>query len=437
MTGLDEATTNRLSRTVSDSMPIAKRLFDDLATHTADPGGGVTRMSYGEGEQVAHEMFAVCAREVGLDVSHDAVGNSYYTLPGTDRQIPRVMTGSHLDSVPRGGNYDGAAGVVAGVTALAAIKDAGIVPRQDIAVMAIRAEECGSWFAGEHGGHLGSRAALRLMVPSELETALHLGTGRTLGAQMRECGMAPERIFEGPPALSRETVKAYIELHIEQGPVLETEGLPVGIVTGIRGNARTRAARCLGEYTHSGGVPQHLRHDAVLATSELLIGLEADAQDLRNKGEDIVFAAGKFYTNADLHSLAKVPGEVTFTLDIRSLSRDTLDRMNARAQSRAEDIGRRRGVRFELGKTAFSQPTVMHPDHLKSLRDGCARLSIPALAMASGGGHDAQEFERSGIPSSMIFVRNANGSHNADESMDLGDFAEGTRLLAWMLAAAL
>jgi N-carbamoyl-L-amino-acid hydrolase len=436
MTRLDESATDRLLRHVDGSMAIAQKLLDDLAERTAD-GGGVTRASYGEGEQLAHEMFAAVARDIGLEVSDDPAGNGYYTLPGKDRQAPRVITGSHLDSVPKGGNYDGAAGVVAGLAAVAAIKEAGIVPPQDIAVMAVRSEECSSWFVGDHGGHLGSRAALGLMKPAELETAIHLGSGKPLGRQMKDFGLQPDRLFDRPPSLGRDTVKAYVELHIEQGPVLEAAGLPVGVVTGIRGNARARDARCIGEYTHSGAVPQDHRRDAVLATAELLLALEADARSVLDAGGDIVFAAGKFYTDADLHSLSKVPGEVRFTLDIRSQDQRTLDRLGTLATSEAAAIGKRRGVRFELGALSFSKPTVMHAAHTESLRDGCRRLSIDAMDIASGGGHDAQEFERCGIPASMIFVRNANGSHNADESMEMEDFAKGTRLLAWMLAAAL
>lgn len=437
MARLDDGATRRLCRAVDESMAIAQRLFDDLAARTADPGGGVTRASYGEGEQIAYDMVAACARDIGLEVSGDAAGNAYYTLPGADRQAPCLIAGSHLDSVPRGGNYDGAAGVVAGLAAAAAIKDAGIVPPRDIAVMAVRSEECSSWFTGTHGGHLGSRAALGLMARSELDTAIHLGTGKALGAQMRDFGIDPDRIFDAPPALGRDRVQAYIELHIEQGPVLETAGLPVGVVTGIRGNARARGARCLGEYTHSGAVPQRHRRDAVLAAAELVLALETETRSLLAAGDDIVFAAGRFFTDPALHALSKVPGEVRFTLDIRSLSQEILERMAALAETRTVEIGHRRGVRFDLGALSFSAPTVMEAAHRRSLHDGCTRLSIPAMDIASGGGHDAQEFERCGIPSSMIFVRNANGSHNEDEAMDMADFAAGTRLLAWMLAAAL
>ena len=436
MAGLNDSETTRLLGRVDDSMAIAKRLFADLARETAD-GGGVTRASYGEGEQAAHRMFGECAAKIGLEVTDDPAGNAYFTLPGSVRSAPRVITGSHLDSVPKGGNYDGAAGVVAGLAALSAIKAAGIVPAQDLSVMAVRSEECSSWFGGKHGGHLGSRAALGLLEPSELETAVHLGTGRTLGAQMAAIGLDPKALVERPPYLSRDRVKAYIELHIEQGPVLEAKGKPVGIVTGIRGSARARGARCLGEYTHSGAVPQDQRHDAVLAAAELILALETETQANLAAGGDMVFASGKFYTDPDLHALAKVPGEVGFTLDIRSLDRATLVRMTELAEARAGEIARRRGVRFDLGDFSFSWPTVMNEGHRQSLRRGCDRLSIDAMDIASGGGHDAQEFERCGIPSSMIFVRNANGSHNARESMEMADFAEGTRLLAWVLAGAL
>lgn len=436
MTRLNDTETRRLTERVGAGMALAERLFADLAERTAD-GGGVTRASYGEGEQLAYDMFAAAARGLGLEVTGDAAGNAYYTLPGRDRRAPRVITGSHLDSVPKGGNYDGAAGVVAGLAAVAAIKESGIVPPQDIAVMAVRSEECSSWFTGDHGGHLGSRAALGLMKPSELETAIHLGSGRPLGAQMRTLGLEPERLFQAPPALGRDSVKAYIELHIEQGPVLEAKEKPVGIVTGIRGNVRARAARCVGAYTHSGAVPQADRRDAVLATAELLLDLERESQAILDGGGDIVFAAGKLYTDPDMHSLSKVPGEARFTLDIRSIDEDTIGRMGALAEARADAIGKRRGVRFELGTLSFSRPTVMDTAHRRSLQQGCAALALDAMPIASGGGHDAQEFERCGIPSSMIFVRNANGSHNADESMEMEDFEKGTRLLAWMLAGAL
>ncbi len=433
---LTQSETETLANAVDDSMALAEDLFDRLATETAD-GGGVTRASYGDGEQLAHDMVADAARGLGLEVTTDLAGNAYYVLPGRDRSAPQVMTGSHLDSVPKGGNFDGAAGVVAGLAAQAAMKAAGFDPARDVTVMAIRSEECSSWFRGRHGGHLGSRAALGLMQPAELENAIHLGTGRTLGEQMAACGLDPEKLMASPPHLTARDVSAYIELHIEQGPVLVAEEKPVGVVTGIRGNTRARDGRVLGEYTHSGAVPQAHRHDAVLAGAELLTALDRETEAVLSEGGDIVFAAGQFGTDPDMHSLSKVPGEVRFTLDIRSLDEATLTRMRGCAESVAAEIEARRGVQVDFGGFSVSQPTVMAANHCRLLREGCRALGIPAIDIASGGGHDAQEFDRIGVPSSMIFVRNDNGSHNADEAMEIADFALGTRLLAWMLADAL
>ncbi|MCG8548475.1 MAG: hydantoinase/carbamoylase family amidase [Alphaproteobacteria bacterium] len=428
--------TAALVRGVDASMARADRLFGDLAAQTADEEG-VTRASYGDGEQTAHRLFAEAAGQIGLEMKTDLAGNSYATLPGRDRDAPVLITGSHLDSVPRGGNYDGAAGVVAGLAALEAIQAAGLTPPQDIAVMAVRSEECSAWFKGRHDGHLGSRAALGLLRPDELDAAIHLETDATLAAQMAHCGLDPQRLADSPPHLTRDNVKAYTELHIEQGPVLESDAVPVGIVTGIRGNLRVRDAACLGEYTHSGAVPQSHRRDAVLATSELLLDLEREAQEILEAGGDMVFAAGKMHTDPAMHSLSKVPGEVRFTLDIRSLDEATLKRMHEVVEARAAAIAARRGVRFDFGGFSHSQPTVMTADHRDWMHQGAAALGIDAVDIISGGGHDAQEFERCGIPASMIFVRNANGSHNAAEAMDMDDFALGTRLLTWVLAGAL
>jgi len=138
-----------------------------------------------------------------------------------------------------------------------------------------------------------------------------------------------------------------------------------------------------------------------------------------------------------MHSLSKVPGELNFTLDIRSLDMATLTRMRECAESAAAEIETRRGVQFDFGGFGVSQPTVMAADHCRLLHEGCRALGISAIDIASGGGHDAQEFDRIGVPSSMIFVRNDHGSHNADEAMEIDDFALGTRLLTWMLADAL
>jgi N-carbamoyl-L-amino-acid hydrolase len=414
-------------------MPLAERLFSELRQRTRD-GRGVSREPYTAAEQVAHDLLAEAARALDLEITVDPYGNLYMTLPGRDRGAPRWIAGSHLDSVPCAGNYDGAAGVVAGITAVTAFRKLGCVPARDISVMGIRAEEVSSWFGGNHNGHFGARAALGRLPRDELLSAVNTSSGATLAEQMKRTGFEPDAVGRGAPYLQAPAIHGYLELHIEQGPVLEQRGIPVGVVTAIRGAARARNARCLGEYTHSGAVPHEFRADAVLATAELLHELDAAWARVRAEGGDLVFTVGKLYTDAKVHSLTKVPGETQFTIDFRSQDEALLRRMGALAHRLADEIGARRRVRFELGEFDVHQPAQMDAAYQETLNAGCRELGIAAMEIPSGAGHDAQDFALAGVRAAMIFVRNSHGSHNPDEAMDMRDFMLGTQLLAWKLA---
>ena len=418
---------------VDAAMPLAGEMFADLARNTAG-ARGVTRASYGEGEQYAHRMLTATGASLGLEREVDAAGNLYLTLPGKDRAAPKWIVGSHMDSVPEGGNYDGAAGVLAGVVAVAGMKKAGYTPTRDVTVMAIRAEETGSWFSGLHGGHLGSRMALGALTGDEPDIARRVDTGRSLREHMRDCGFDAAAVLKGPPHLRAERIHGYLELHIEQGPLLEAKGLPVGVVNGIRGNSRLRDARCVGEYNHGGATPQEMRKDAVVATAELIGEIDRAWREGVAVGRDLVFTVGKLGTDPKMHSLSKVPGEVFFSLDLRSYQSATLAYMRDLVVAQAREIGNRREVRFELGGYSVTAPGVLDEKFRAALAHGCTELAIPFMEIASGGGHDAADFSAAGVPAAMIFVRNANGSHKAEEAMSLDDFAHGTRLLAWMLA---
>ena len=414
-------------------MPLAQSIFDDVRAKTADVEG-VSRQPYTAGEQAATDRIAAAARELDLEITDDPFGNLYVTLPGTDASAPGWIVGSHVDSVPRGGNYDGFAGVVAGVSAIAAFRHAGFRPRRSVTVMAIRAEELSSWYGGAHGGHIGSRAALGMLPPSELDTAIESVTGATLRQQMRSAGFDPDAVQLGRTYIEPSRYCGYLELHIEQGPVLEEKQIPVGIVTAIRGAARARSCRCLGAYTHSGAVPHEYRSDAVMATVELIHALDNEWTSVRESGGDLVFTVGKLYTDAAQHALTKVPGEASFGIDLRSQDQPTLERLAALTQELTTKIGRKRRVTFELSPFSFQKPAAMDSDFRARLHEGCGTLGISAMDIPSGAGHDAQDFAHMGFKSAMIFVRNANGSHNPHEAMDMSDFALGTRLLAWMVA---
>ena len=417
---------------IAEALPLAQSLFDELAQKTGD-GVGIRREPYQKGEQFAHDLLARTARSLELEITTDRAGNLYMNLPGRDRSLPRWITGSHLDSVPSGGNYDGAAGVVAGITVLAALRRAGIAPVRDVTVMGIRAEELSSWYAGDHDGHIGARAALGMLREGELEAAVHPETGRTLAAQMALAGFDAAAVAGEPPHLAPSSIHGYVELHIEQGPVLERRGVPTGVVTAIRGASRARGIRCTGEYTHSGAVPHEYRSDAVLASVELIHELDRLWERVRGEGEDLVFTVGKLYTDPAVHSLTKVPGEANFTIDFRSQDEAVLARVTAEAERLAREIGARRRVAFDLGKFSLHRPAQMDERLRARLIEGCRELSIPMMEIASGAGHDAQDFAAAGIPSAMVFVRNAHGSHNPKEAMDMTDFALGTEMLGWLL----
>ena len=219
---------------------LAARLFDELLSLSRDDPG-VTRDAYGEGEEKAHRLMRQVSGELDLRTEVDAAGNLFLSFDGADSTLPPWIVGSHLDSVPHCGNYDGAAGVIGGLSALSAIKKAGVIPRRPIRVVIIRAEES-TWFPESY---IGSRAAFGLLPPSALDVR-RADTGRTLREHMVELGLRPDLVATGTAALSAGFVHGFIELHIEQGPNLETEEIPIGLVTGIAGSFRYRNARCRG-----------------------------------------------------------------------------------------------------------------------------------------------------------------------------------------------
>ncbi len=394
----------------------AKRLFTELAKISADPPG-VTRASFGPVESAAHDLIRREADQIGLEHRADAIGNLYVTLPGQDRTTPVLMTGSHLDSVPHGGNYDGAAGVLAGLFMLEQLAQ-GPQPPCDVTLMAIRAEEM-IWFP-EH--YLGSRAAFGLLPRDAADRVKRSDTGRTLADHMTEAGFDPQGIRDGKAQLDPGRIRAFVEVHIEQGPVLMEAQKPIGIVTGIRGNIRHRFASITGETTHAGGVPRQNRRDAVLAGAELVVTLENWWLETETAGSDMVLTIGEFTTDPSQHGITKVPGHLGFTLDMRSQDTEILDRFDSFLQATAAMIAAKRRVSINLGPATRAAPAPMDPAVQNGLIEAARHCGIDQISLPSGGGHDCATFAGMGVPAGILFIRNENGSHNPDEHMDLDDF---------------
>jgi len=250
---------------------------------------------------------------------------------------------------------------------------------------------------------------------------------------MAALGFSPDAVAAGTAFLDPKAIHGFVEVHIEQGPVLEAADVPVGLVTGIAGSFRYRNAACLGTYGHSGAVPREHRSDAVFALADLITALDALWGELLAAGQSATITFGQVGTNPELHAFSKVPGEVAFCLDVRSLSTEVLDIVHERLMALVATIEAKRGVRFVLGERTGSTPALLDPALRSRLAGSAAALGIGFVEMASGAGHDTAVFANAGVPAALIFVRNQNGSHNPDEAMRIEDFVEAARLVAGLL----
>jgi N-carbamoyl-L-amino-acid hydrolase len=222
--------------------------------------------------------------------------------------------------------------------------------------------------------------------------------------------------------LGPDNVAAYLEVHIEQGPVLDAEEVPVGIVTGVPGSRRLRAARVVGEYNHSGATPRKYRRDAAIALAELAHRVDERWAALEAEGHRLVCTFCVLATAPEA-GFTKIAGEAHFQLDVRSVNPHSVDALMECVYALVPEIEARRGVRFELGAETGSRASPMDAGIQAGLRRAADGLGIAHRDIASGGGHDAVAFAQAGIPAGMVFVRNQNGSHNPDEAMRMDDFS--------------
>jgi N-carbamoyl-L-amino-acid hydrolase len=408
----------------------AVALFEKLRQNSFD-GVGITRESYSPGETVAHDIIAQAARDEGLQVESDAAKNLIIALPG--RESGRfVACGSHLDSVPQGGNFDGAAGVIAGLTAIVALKRGGAVPQRTIKLLAFRAEES-AWFGRSW---LGSSAMFGLLTEEDLNSCRSTSR-QTLREAMIATGVDMQRIVAKKPLLDPAQIAAFLELHIEQGPVMTARGLPVAIVTAIYGNIRHMRIVCRGLSEHAGAVPRSMRRDAVFAVAHLVVRLDRAWKDFDRDGDSLVVTCGMIGTNPNDHAISRIPGEASFSLEIRAESRETLERFYSRFEAEIRTIEEEREVRFEIDRRIVNLPAPMDARWVKHLGEICERLGLRHDLLPSGAGHDAAVFVHAGIPTAMIFVRNEHGSHNPREAMQMADFMAATEVLKEALCGPL
>jgi N-carbamoyl-L-amino-acid hydrolase len=424
MSGLTSAA---IKAAIVSQRSMIEGLFDRLAD--GSPGNpGIMRDTYGAGENFAHRLLAEYATDKGLQVRRDAAANSYVTWPGADPKAARILLGSHLDSVPHGGNFDGAAGVVAGLAVIAALDGLGLRPRRDVTVMGIRAEES-VWF---EVSYIGSRSALGSLPDGALE-ARRIDTGRTLASHIADCGGDIEAIRQGRKQIDPASIRAFLEVHIEQAPTLVEAGLSLAICSGIPGNFRYPQARIHGRHDHV-GTPRRFRRDAAMAGADLAMALDQMWEAQEKAGVALAVTFGRFHTDAAVHGMTTVPGAFEFSLDVRAYDPAVLSGVEDMMMTAIREIELRRNVRFELGRRASASVGVVDPAIVMQMEAAARDLGIPTMRLGSPASHDAAAFAAAGVPAAMLFVRNEHGSHNPEEHMEIDDFLDACAVLARWVA---
>ncbi len=377
--------------------------------------GGVTRLSFTDEERAAKDRVASYMEEAGLAVHEDAVGNLFGRREGRKAEAPAVLIGSHVDSVYSGGNFDGPLGVLAGVEVLQTMEEQGIETEHPIEVVAFTDEE-GVRFSF---GMIGSRALAGKLTPEDL-TSYEDEDGVSIAEAMRAYGLDPELI--GDAARPEDSVKAYVELHIEQGRVLENEDLPAGVVTGIAGPVWLRFL-LEGETGHAGATPMNLRRDSLAAAAGFMGLIEAAAAETGTS----VGTVGQL--DLEPGGINIIPGKVRFSLDLRDIDEEVRDRVEGHILEGAEEICRRRGVGLEIETLQRLAPAPCSDLVRDAAERACERLGIRPHALPSGAGHDGMQLTDL-CPMGVIFVRSKNGiSHNPDEWSSQEDCAAGSNIL--------
>jgi N-carbamoyl-L-amino-acid hydrolase len=379
--------------------------------------GGVDRVAFSDADIEGRDYVGTLMKEAGLDISMDVAGNLLGRKPGSNEGLPPLMLGSHIDSVPAGGNFDGPLGSLGAIEVIRSLGDAGQETRHPLEVVI---------FVNEEGGKTGSRIMVGEFRPQEL--ALETASGFTIAEGIRRLGGDPDRLARAQRAVG--DIAGFLELHVEQGAILEQEGTTIGVVEGIVG-IRRWTARVQGAANHAGTTPMDQRKDAMLGAARLV---EAVNRVVTSIPGSQVGTVGRIQASPGAPNV--IPGEVVLSIEVRALAMETIQEVMDGIEGEARTIGAENGTPISIEEFYLSgaAPT---DERFRGWVEGAAdALALSHRRMPSGAGHDAQAVAHI-APIGMIFIPSVNGlSHHPDEYSRPEDIEAGANVLLGALLSA-
>ena len=407
-------------RIAVDSAGLQRRI-DELALISEAPAPVVTRVLFSEADLRGRDYVRRAAREAGLTLREDAVGNIFARWAGSEPDLPAVGSGSHTDAIPNAGRYDGVVGVLGAFEALAALKRAGFSPRRSLEVVMFTAEEPTRFGLGCLGSRLMAGS-----ISVEKAKALRDPDGRTLDELRAAAGYSGT--LESV-RLPNGYYHSFVELHIEQGPILEAQNIPIGIVEHIAGPSSYRVT-LLGEGGHAGAVLMPVRHDAMLSGAEIALAVERAAK--ASGSPDTVGTVGVF--RIEPGAVNSVPFRAYLEIDLRDSRLDTRSKALAEIRAAAEESCARRGIKMAFEEINADPPAAGDPETVTVAEKVCAELGLRSLRMVSRAYHDSLFMARVS-PTTMIFIPCRNGwSHRPEEFATPEHVASGAEVLARTMA---
>lgn len=390
--------------------------IEQLSKFNATPGKGLTRMSFTKEDRGAREYIKEQMKLAGLEVYEDAAGTVIGRLEGELKDAPTVMVGSHYDSVKNGGNFDGPAGVVTALETARVMKDKGLKPKFPVEFIAMIEEEGGRF----GGGLFASRAMVGKVTRESLDTFKD-SQGVSIAQAMEDFGFDPNKIQDA--VRKPEDVKAFLELHIEQGPILESGNKEIGIVEYIVGICQIEVV-VKGRPDHAGTTPMEMRSDALDAASLVISKISSFAKDA---GQGTVSTVGTLSLLPGAANI--VPGEVKFTVDMRSKKAECIEEVKGKIEAALAEVAASKGVNYTVVEKLSVTPVKLAEDILSMLNKHSDNLGLKKQTMLSGAGHDAMVMA-SITDVGLIFVPSKDGrSHCPEEWTDYEDLQKGIEVV--------